>query len=214
MQRHVVMMLMLGVTPFGLAQDAAKPDQWRGLILDQSSADQAIHVLGNPAADKFDGVAVRPIQRWFRPDLGKKILRDLSFKDVEGFSHVDLYFLDDKLAVVQLQVKADIRPTALKNIYGVEFQPMMSGLEESMGVVERNQGKAYPKNFPLQYNVVAVAPTVVVNAAVINGGIGRVLNQTLGSGIDTAGGGFPGKVERIQLISRRLENRAGADLLK
>jgi hypothetical protein len=184
------------------------------LVLDQSSEDQAIQVLGKPAADKLDGVAVRPIQRWFRPDLGKKIFRDLSFAEVQGFSHVDLFFLDGKLAVIQLQVKADVRPTALKNIYGLEFQPMMSGFEESMGVVERNQGKAYPKSFPMQYHVVAVASTAVVNAAVINSGAGYALRQTLGSGIDTAGGGFPGKVETIQLISRRLENRTGEDLLK
>jgi hypothetical protein len=214
MQRYALVILALGLALPGKTQDAAKPNQWRGLALDEASAEQAIQILGKPAADKQDGVAVRPIQRWFRPDLGKKIFRCLSFKEIEGFNHVDLYFLEGKLAVVQLQVKADLRPAALGNIYGLEFQPMMSGFEESMGVVERHQGKAYPRSFPDFYNVVAVAPGVVVNAYVSNNGFGAILSKRLGSGIDTAGGGFPGRVATIQLMSRRLENRAGSDLLK
>jgi hypothetical protein len=207
-------MLVLSLIGFGMAQDAAKPNRWRGLTLDEASAEEAIQTLGKPANDKQDGVGVHPLQRWFRPDLTKKIFRRLSFKEVEGFSHVDLYFLDGKLAVVQLQVKAELRPTALGNIYDLEFQPMMSGLEESTGVIERHEGKAYPKSFPDFYNVVAVAPGVVVNAYVSNSSVGAILAKSLGSGINTAGGGFPGKVTAIQLISRRLENRAGADLLK
>lgn len=214
MRQCLLTMLILGLGGSNLAQDMAKPNQWRGLMLDEASEEQAIQTLGKPAADKEDGIAVRPIQRWFRPDLGKKIFRRLSFKEVEGFRNVDLYFLDGKLAVIQSQVRADVRPTALKNIYGVEFQPIMSGFEESMGVVERNQGKAYPKSFPIQYNLVAVAPRVVVNADVLNGGFGAALQKSLGSGIDTAGGGFPGKVATIQLISRRLEDQTGENLLK
>lgn len=77
-----------------------------------------------------------------------------------------------------------------------------------------SQGKAYPKSFPGFYNVVAVAPGAVVNAYVSNSSIGAILSKGLGSGIDTAGGGFPGKVTAIQLLSRRLENRAGGELLK
>jgi hypothetical protein len=214
MRRLRIAFLSFGAVACALSQEGAKPDQWRGLRLDESSVDQAIQALGKPVSDKQDGAAIRPIQRWFRPDLGKKIFRDLTFKEVEGFGRVDLYFLDEKLAMIQLQVKSGVLPTALQNIYGLEFQPMMSGFEESMGVVERHQGKAYPKSFPSFYNVVAVGPTAVVNAYVRNDGIGAVLSKSFGSGIDTAAGGFPGKVGAIQLISRRLENRAGTDLLK
>ena len=214
MRHCLLVMLVLSFVRLSAAQDTAKPNQWRGLVLDEASAEQAIQALGRPSSDKQDGVFARPIQRWFRPDLAKKIFRCLTFKEVEGFNQVKLYLLDGKLAVVQLWVKSDLRPTALGNIYGLEFQPMMGGLEESMGIVDRHQGRAYPKRFPSFYNVVAVAPGAVVNASISNSSVGAILSQSLGSGIDAAGGGFPGKVTEIQLISRRLEEKGGAELLK
>lgn len=204
------------VTSFwALHAQTATPDEWHGLRLNESTPEVVISSLGKPDADKMDAIVISPIARWFRGDIKKKLWRNLTYKaGVEGFGRVDLFFEANKLVLIQLQVKASIRPTALANIYGLEFNPMMSGMQESLANVERHGGKAYPRSFPAFYSVVAVAGGSVVNAYVRNDGLGAVLQKGLGSGLDTAGGGFPGRVALIQLISRRLEDRIGADLLK
>lgn len=80
---------------------------------------------------------------------------------------------------------------------------------------ERNQGRVYPKNYPVVYYLIALAPHSYVSAMIDNGG---VANTLLGSSRGQAGagdlGGFPGNAKIIQIISRRLENREGADVLK
>jgi hypothetical protein len=45
----------------------------------------------------------------------------------------------------------------------------------------------------------------------VNNSFGSIMRQGVGAR-DT--GDFPGKAARIQIISRRLENRDGADVLK
>jgi hypothetical protein len=190
-------------------------DRWRGLVLDQSTPTDAKSILGTPSSDKPDRLFIQHINKWFRSDLRKKTLEKMAFKRVQGFDKVDLYFLEGKLVVIQLDPSEKIAPTALPRIYGVEFTPFISGIDESFSPrqFERNQGKVYPKTYPDSFSLVAVTPSSVVSAFVENIGLGSMMKQTMGI-TDTAGGGFPGKVGQIQLVSRTLENREGADLLK
>ena len=127
---------------------------------------------------------------------------------------MDLYFLKDKLVVIQLDPHAKIAPTALPKAYGVEFNPIVSGIDEAMSpqLFERNQGKVYPKTYPTSYSLVGAAPKSIINALIDNA-VGSAMKSVFGVR-DTAGGGFPGTVHNIQLLSRTLENRQGADLLK
>ena len=118
--------------------------------------------------------------------------------------------------VIQLDPRGKaIRPSALGNIYGLEFRPMVSGFLESgsRSAFERHQGKVYLKTFPSTYGLVAVGERSVVSAQIQNAGLVSILKQSTRT-FDTADGGFPGKVGLIQLISRKLENRAGAEVLK
>ncbi len=196
-------------------QEAPRSDRWRGLVLDQSTPADAKRVLGDAASDKPDRLFISHVNKWFQPGLNKKSLRKIAFGRVEGFDKVDLYFREGKLVVIQLDPHEKIAPTALPRIYGIEFAPFVSGLDEAFNPrqFERNQGKVYPKTFPDFYSLVAVSPASVVAAYVANTGFGSMMKQGLGV-TDTAGGGFPGTVHHIQLISRTLENRQGADLLK
>jgi hypothetical protein len=206
---------MMLVVFAAVAQDGPQPDQWRGLKLGVAEPAAAIQALGSPATDKLDRLLIQRVTKWFESGLRGKKLRKLSFRDVQGFSSVDLYYRDDKLVVIQLQPKERIEPSALPNIYGVTFSPVVSGFEESMAPqdFERHAGSVYPKTYPAQYGLVAVAARSVIVADVFNSGLGSVLRQSAGVR-DTAGGGFPGKVSRIQLISRDLENRSGSNLLR
>ena len=125
------------------ASDRPQPDRWRGLVLAQSTPDDALRVLGRPESDKPDRLLIYGVGKWFEPGLRKKILRRQSWKKVEGFDRVDLYYKGDKLVVIQLDFDKEIPPTALPNIYGLEFAPFVDALAESMFPrdFERHEGK-------------------------------------------------------------------------
>lgn len=205
---------LLVLPPVTTAQERPQPHRWRGLVLDEASPGDAIRILGKPVSDKPDRLFVQNIDRWFVKGLNKKTLRKMQFKGVEGFDKADLYFVDDKLAVIQLDFKKEIAPNALANIYGLEFRPYVSGFDESASPrdYEQHAGRVYPKSYPIFYNMVAVSERAILSADVHNSGVGSVLRKS--AGIKDGEGGLPGKVSKIQLISRRLENREGADNLK
>lgn len=199
-------------------QDRPKPDGWRGLVLDQSSPDDAIRVLGKPDKDKVGSLTIYELHRWVTKKHKEKIYRNLEFKldKKEGVQKATLYFLNDKLVMITLDVKSGmVAPNGLSNIYGISFYPMVSAMDLAMFEkdYERNQGKIYPKTYPTVYSLVAVSERSFVSAMISNvpsflGALGK------SSGVPDEPGSFPGKVEFIQLISRTLENRDGADVLK
>jgi hypothetical protein len=197
-------------------QDKPKPDRWRGLVLDQSTPEDAVKILGQPSQDKIGKLTVYDLQRWVSKKQKEKIFRNLEFKKPGGIDKATLSFLDNKLAMITLDVKSGtIAPNGLANIYVVPFQPMISAIDLAMFEkdYERNQGKIYPKTYPTVYALVAVSERSFVSAMVSNvpsfpGALGKSM------GVPDEPGSFPGKVEFVQLISRALENRDGADVLK
>ncbi len=196
------------------AEDRPNPDRWRGLVVGESTFANCTDVLGKASEDKPDRLFLHPVDKWFVPGLNGKVLRKASYRGVPGFKRVDLYFRSERLVVIQLAPEETIQPSALPGIYGVEFRPFVSGFLEGMsGDIERHKGEAYPRTYPSEYSLVASTPKAVLKANVSNSGIGAIMRKSMGA-VDTAGGGFPGKVVLIQLISRQLENRAGSDLLK
>lgn len=216
MKRILIAVFFLVISAGVIAgqEDRPQPDRWRGLVLDQATPEDAIRVLGQPESDKPDRLFIEGIGRWFRPGLNKKALRKLRFKKPAGLDSADLYFEGGKLAVIQLDFEKEITPTALANSYGLEFRPIISGFQEagSPAHYERHKGQVYPKRFPDHYVIVATVPASILAANV--GNMGGALKAMIVTGADTAGGGFPGRVRSLQLISRRLENREGTDVLK
>jgi hypothetical protein len=196
---------------------SALPDRWRGLILNQSTPDDAIRILGNPAEDKVDRIRVFQIDRWVTSKQKEKIFRKLLFKKPEGVDKATLSFLENKLVMIEIDTSKEkpVSPNAIANVYGIEFYPMVSALSEALypDNFERNQGRVYPKEYPTFYHLVSVSKNSFISA-----GIGNV--PSLGgafarsAGVKDQAGSFPGKVEYIQIISRKLENRDGADVLK
>ena len=213
--RLLIALLLSAPLFLSCADGPPQPDRWRGLILDSTSPAEAASTLGSVTSDKLDRLFLGPLRKWFTPGLNGKTLRKQSFKAVDGFEQVDLYYRNEKLVVIQLMVAKPVAPTALKNIYGLEFEPCIDGIMEGFRPqdFERHAGRTYPKTFPSAYSLVAVSEHSIVSAGVSNSSLGSVMLQSMGAR-DTAGGGFPGKVKSVQLISRTLENRSGEDLLK
>ncbi len=172
-------------------------------------------MFGEPESDKPDRLFIYRVDKWFQPGLNKKVLQKQSFRKIESSDRVDLYYKADKLVVIQIDFAKQPPPTALQDIYGLEFVPYVGGLDEGWlpNDYERHKGRVYPKTYPDSYVLVAVAPSSVVPALIDNVGFGSMLKQSMGVR-DVAGGGFPGKVRMIQLLSRTLESRSGEDLLK
>jgi len=64
-----------------------------------------------------------------------------------------LMFRDDKLVSIGLQPTRTIEAKALPNIYGIEFEVKVSGIEEAVNPkdYERSNGRVYPKTYPAVY---------------------------------------------------------------
>jgi hypothetical protein len=181
-------------------QDKPLPDRWHGLILDQSTVDDALKALGKPSGDKTIGPK-------------NKAFRVVTFKKVAGMNEAKLMFRDDKLVSIGLQPTKRIEAKAIPNIYGIEFDVRVSGIEEAANPkdYERSNGRVYPKTYPAVYFLKAVTEHATINCLIANNSLGAILGQTAGVRNND---GFPGRVSLIQLNSRVLDNRDGADVLK
>lgn len=195
--------------------DGPMPDRWRGLVLDQSTPEDAMRILGRPDGDRAASIAVFRIKNWLSKKAREKVFRTLEFKKPEGIDKAWLSFLDGKLVAISLDVKKGISPNGLANIYGVEFQPAVGALDIAFNPrdYERNQGRVYPKTYPTIYSMVAASEKSFIDAMISNvPSFGGAFAKSMG--VPDQPGSFPGRVDFITLVSRRLENRDGADVLK
>ncbi len=195
------------------AQSDVHPDRWRTLVINQATPDDAIKVLGKPEKDTTDRLRIFDVDpKWITEKQKEKVYRRLEFK-AEGMKRATLFFADGKLVVLDLEPEKEPLASALRSIYGVEFAPRFSGWAAAANPqdYERREGKLYPKTYPSVYSAVAVTDKVFVGALIGNTGMGAALRGSLGVADSS---GMPGKVARIQIISRTLENKDGADALK
>jgi len=193
-------------------QDKAQADRWRGLILDQSSPDDAIKTLGTPVSDKNDKFKPYPLDK--RISTKGKVFRFLMFRKLNGVNEALLVFTDNRLIAISLTLREKIPATSVPNIYGIKFEPKISAVDQAFhpGDYERNQGKLYPSNYPATYFLIAVTERSFVSVFIDNSSMSSVL---LGSSRGSTGeGAFPGKTNVVQLISRSLETKEGLDVLK
>ena len=197
--------------------DSPQPNRWHGLTLDQSTPDEAIALLGKPTKDQLSPLRVDPLSSWITKKRKEKIFRTLEYKNpATGVEKVWLSFLDGKLVSILLDMKeGTVSPNGLTGIYGLEFRPLIgqADLAFSPRDFERDQGKIYPKTYPTVYHLTAASEKSFLTAMIGNvPSFGGVFAK--GLGVPDKPGSFPGKVMFIQLISRTLENKDGADALK
>jgi hypothetical protein len=216
MIKHIVLHLFLAFTFCAAAlaqeQDKPMPDRWRGLIINQSTPEDAIKTLGQPVSDKNESFRPYPFDK--RISTKGKTFRHLKFKEIKGLDSARLVFTDDKLVCIFLDLKESIPASAIQNNYGIEFEPKIGGIESSSNPrdYERHEGKLYPKNYPAGYYLVGMTPEVWIGAAINNSSFASLmLGSSRGS---TGGGAFPGKAISVIILSRSLDTREGADVLK
>jgi hypothetical protein len=184
-------------------------------MIDQSTPEDAIRILGKPKKDRLGAISAPPIDSWLTQKRKERIYRNMEFDKPEGIDRAWLSFKDGKLISIGLDVKNGISPNGLANIYGIKFEPVVSQTDLAFAPrdFERNQGKIYPKTYPTVYNMVGVSDKTLVIAMIGNvPSFGGALAQSMG--VPDKPGSFPGRVEMIQIMSRTLENHDGADVLK
>jgi hypothetical protein len=191
----------------------AQPDRWKGLIIDQSTPDDAVRILGQPSGDKLSRLFITGFDsKWFTRKVNEPKYRRLEFKKVQGVDRAFLSFLDGVLVSIDIDLAEQSPAAALSRIYGIRFAPKIRGLDEAFSPAdfERNEGRVYPKRYPDIYSLIGVSEKTFISGMVLNSGFGSILKKSVGG---TETGDFPGKIAWIQIISRRLENFDGAGAL-
>jgi hypothetical protein len=216
-QSIVLLLLSFQLIATAKIQESPLPDRWHTLVLDQSAPEDAINSLGKPRKEYLSPLRADPLSSWLTKRCKQKIFRTFEYKNpVEGVERAWLFFLEGKLVAIMLDMKEGmVTPNGLSGIYGVEFQPVVGTADLALSPrdFERHQGKIYPKTYPTIYHLTAASEHSFVTAMISNvPSFGGAFAK--GVGVPDKPGSFPGQVSFIQLISRTLENKDGAEALR
>jgi hypothetical protein len=149
---------------------AAQPNQWHELVLDQSSPDQAIQILGRPARDDAGAFLAVMKKQHRSPAIGMAYLiaksptakalsvRMMLFEGVEGFTSVVLIFRGEKLALIGLAPDKTnkINAADIPDEYGVPFRPIFSqrDLDAMWTMWDQSDQEVRPRQYPDGYELV------------------------------------------------------------
>lgn len=223
-RRHLVKLFLVAAICLLLADsalgqdDSLKTDRWRGLVINQATPEDTIKALGNPESDKTDRLRVYSINpEWISKKQDEKIFRKLEYKNLDGLERAELCFLNGSLVLMRLDFDKDIEANALSTIFGIPFAPRFAGSFEFLSPAdfESNQGKQYPKSYPQHYAMVAVTQNTFINMYVATY---VITDDTISEPMRWTAARYtrdtPGIGRRIQIVSRRIENKDGAGSLK
>jgi hypothetical protein len=180
-----------------LAQDRPdSPDSWNGLMLDESTVEDAIAVLGDPRKDREDQKFNTRISSWLAKD-GR--FRRLEYRKVADVDKAYLYFQNDHLKVIELDLDETFAAVKLPLYYEMRYF-----LQDDSGVLHRDpfeEGiRTAGGEFPTTFNIVGIGATSFLVALVVHQGASRLLYDQTRLRMDV-----PGDVQVIQLVSRLLQ---------
>ncbi len=196
-------------------QDKPMPDRWRGMVIDESTPEDVTAKMGKPVKDELARFPRGALGDLLTAKTKEKKFRRLEYKELEGIDKAYFTFSENKLVAISLDIKKEFSPNALPNTYGLEFKPAFGSLTMALSPekFERNQGKDYAISYPTVYNLVAKSEKTFIVALVANNSFGSILKDVAVGGRSKEGT-FPGKVAYVEILSRTMENRDGADVLK
>ncbi|HKP71728.1 MAG TPA: hypothetical protein VJT82_02255 [Pyrinomonadaceae bacterium] len=177
------------------------PDRWRDFVLDRTTPDDALRLLGKPAWDKTDQLQVHNIDRWISLRRKEKIFRKMTWKRLAGAHKLDLAFLDDRLVMLRVYYEGRQLPAEnLSPTFGINF---IAVEEVSPNSLEYEQNAvSHIEEYPVQYYAVAVSPNSFLSATVVDPGLKRMLKRVVNARVE---GYLPGQVTELEMLSRKLE---------
>lgn len=192
MKRAVVALscwALLAAGAAGQSDGDARPDAFRGVILDKTTVEGAIDLLGPPAEDRVDKLDVSKLGKWLDPKHREKIFRRLTFRKVGDFKSVRLSFLDGKLVMIDIEYPRSFKLETLRALFDVDFIPIgfNSELPDEPGQYP-NPYLPYP--YTHSYGAVNISRRAFIWA--------NFTSSTVG---------VPTGIERTRQISRALEKR-------
>ncbi len=181
--------LLAGKSAFGQS-----PDSWKGLVIDDTTPDRTIEILGKPKSDKPTDHWHLLRNQWFVKDVGKK-LRTLNYDNIEGFEKVRLKFdSDSKLVSIHLE------PSKMSASVFVASYPKLEFRDDSeirvLADLKRpreSRPRPEPTYWGTIFELIAATDKTII----------------IGSGF----GGSSGKIKMMEITSRTLELK-GSELLK
>ena len=192
---------------------AQQPDRWRGLIIDETTPEQALKILGEPKTDKPTDHWHLMNNQWFIKNIGKN-LRTFHYENIEGFPDVFLKFdAKSKLVVIQLEPKKITAQAFIASYSGVECR-FGNEVMSPTDFKQPRDNTDKPQRLAAFYDLIGATDKVIIFGGVGNA-TGSVMSGMFGGTSARQGGRSTlGDVKIIQMVSRTLENKDGSHLLK
>jgi hypothetical protein len=192
--------IILVLTYSGLAQNSSfQLNQWNGMIIDDSTPENALGVLGVPDKEKTDSLEIKKISRWFVKDVREKRFRRLEYRKVKGFYNVALSFSENKLVLIDLHPIKMFETDMIqfkdefKLIGGRDLRPEAYSLGRKPGEFVKSKALTSFGYYNFYDLVVASKDSFVVVRLSGSVPIGPFVPIT------------PNKIEYLQIVSRKLE---------
>jgi hypothetical protein len=214
----------LGIVLFTISASvfAAQPNQWHELVLDQSSPDQAIQILGQPTQNnsgaflvvikKHPSPALYTAYRIANSPTAKTLpVRLMLFEGVEGFKSAGLILREEKLAMICLgpDKSNKIKAADIPKEYGVPFRPIFSQRDfDAMWTMwDQSDQEVRPRQYPASYDLVGSSSdglAAIVVSVHIEPSFGKELLRGLNESVThtpSADENNPGTVGSLTLLS-------------
>lgn len=217
---ELVIALVFLCATTGLAQDTQiAADRWAGMVLNVSTPNDAIRLLGTPSKDK-DKVVLdlpRPFS-WISDKRKEKVFRTLSYKRIQEYKNVRLSFLDGKLVAITMELPDAeledkwIDPDDLEQLFGVVFKPSPREYGKKLPSPSEFHANAPSElkkdDYDYWYDMIAVSEHSFIVAVADNykyiSGLFESTDAKRRKKINSRGTRYPGYVSEIEIISRTL----------
>ncbi len=205
--KKLSILLILLLVGIGFGQ---QHDRWNGLVIDETTPEQAIAKLGKPKADMKGEYANLWFARSLTNDINKPIYRILEFGEVGVSTYMMLTFSAGKLVAISAYPK-DAPASGLVNKLGTSWRlpgdDLATDFENWDQPRSSEPRKAVTDNlksvWSMGYGLIAKAPKVFALVSVIPGV--EDMNRTSIS----ESGPFWGNVMGLEIVSRTLERKPG-----
>ncbi len=223
--RYLLILAVFVCATTSIAQEPpAQPDGWHGLVVDVSTGEDAIRILGQPSSDKSaQSLHLNLVDKWLEGGkYNQKIFRRLTFKKLEGLEQVQLSFFDNKLVLIQLETRTGevpdwVDPDDLAAMFNAKFTYSEWHLGKKLPPLAEFEklDSTVPAKFSELYYMIAITTRSFIVAGVDNiksRGLSPIGPPCTGCAnaenkkrkARDAGGNLPGQVWSIAIVSRKL----------
>jgi len=200
----IFFLLLFGISV--IAQDnQPKPNQWKGLILDKSTADDVIKKFGTPDKDKKDDIRILDTNKRFSEKLKKGEFRVIRYKKLDLAKDVSFTF-DENNTLIFIEFKPQDKlpvQSFLQAYPDTEFQPSILVI---LGIKSQNSYILQAKTD----NSFILSMVTTSAFASIFGKTGNVEMNRQTQSNNT----LNGNIWMVQLVSKTLTNTKNQDVLK